>query len=97
MEVDKKETKPFETPLGRAYVWGLADSLTKDDIGWHFMLPGEDGAENYFSAEGTVFCVAPVDPTVMMLDAEEIDPEKVKLLRELWAKYIEQTLVSQGQ
>jgi hypothetical protein len=96
MEVAKKETKTFETSFGPAHVWGLTNSLTKEDAGWHFMLPGEDGTEHYLSNDGALFFVASFDSVTIMPDAEETDTEKVELLRELWAKYIEETWVSPG-
>jgi hypothetical protein len=88
MTVTKERQMNFKTPLGHAFVWGLVNSLTHGIGGWHFVLRGTDGLENYYSEDGRVFSIASVQSPCLMLHTEETDTEKVRLLRKLWEEYI---------
>jgi hypothetical protein len=88
MTVTKERPMSFTTPLGRALVWGLVNSVTQGVGGWHFVLMCADGLENYYSEHGRIFSRASVQSPNLLLQEEETDRVKVRLLRKLWETYI---------
>jgi len=89
MMVTRENEMRFVTPLGRAFVWGLVNSLTHGIGGWHFVLMGANGLENYYSEHGMVFSRASVHSPNLLIHSEETNPEKTRVLRKLWETYIE--------
>jgi hypothetical protein len=89
MQVTKENTMHFNTPVGRAHVWGLVNCQTQGVGGWHFALPSTNGLENYYSENGYVFSTAVVHAPNLLIGEQETDEERVNLLRKLWESYIQ--------
>jgi hypothetical protein len=94
VEKEKERTRRFETPLGTLLVWTVVKSDTHGIAGYHFMLKGADGREDFFTDEcggafSRVSFYSAGQQVNIMLEEEESDPYKARFLRTYWEEYIE--------
>lgn len=96
MDVTSGRTMSFPTSKGTAHVWQVDNSNPHGMAGWLFMLPGENGTQHYFSEHGRIFLRISFHEPNWLPEFEDTDPEKVKLLRELWVKAVDRGFAQQN-
>jgi hypothetical protein len=75
MLVTNENRMPFNTPIGRAYVWGLVNSETQGVGGWHFALAGASGLGSYYSENGYVFSRATAHTSNLLIGDRNRAPQ----------------------